>query len=364
MDNRVRAAAGLVIATVVILGLYYGRPLLEPLALAIIVWYLVTGLAHAISSVRIGGVRVPRFVGAVLSPIIIIFLLVLVVDRISASVEFFIGALPIYAENLEVLLAGLSADFDIEVMAEINRLFDSIPISQLVSRAAVELASLTGSVGLIVIYVAFLAFEQRFFMTKVNLMVRDDTRREEVARILARIQADIRTYVLVKTIMSVLTGFISFAVLRIAGVDFAALWGFIIFVLNYIPTIGSLLGVIFPAAMALVQFGAFVPFAIVTAILGATQFFIGNMLEPRVMGNSLNISPIVVMLSLALWGMLWGVTGMILCVPITVIAMIVFANFQSTRGIAIALSQDGRIEIEDPIEAPGAAGRTDRQAAE
>jgi predicted PurR-regulated permease PerM len=81
------------------------------------------------------------------------------------------------------------------------------------------------------------------------------------------------------------------------------------------------------------------------------------------MGNSLNISPIVVMLSLALWGMLWGVTGMILCVPITVIAMIVFANFQSTRGIAIALSQDGRIEIEDPIEAPGER-RPNRQAAE
>lgn len=350
IDTRVRAAAAMVIAAVVVLGLYYGRSLLEPLALGIIVWYLMAGLAHAIASVRIGKVRVPRIVGIVLSPLIIVGLLILVINRISASVNFFIDALPIYTENLEVLLAGLSAQFDVQIMEEVNRLFESVSLPQLVSSAAVELASLTGSIGLILIYVAFLAFEQRFFMTKVHLIVRERQRQEEVGRILARIQADIRTYVLVKTIMSVLTGFISFAVLSIVGVDFAALWGFIIFLLNYIPTIGSLLGVIFPATMALVQFGAIWPVVVILAGLGGTQFLIGNIIEPRIMGNSLNISPLVVMLSLALWGALWGVTGMILCVPITVIAMIVLANFRSTRGIAIALSQDGRIDVKDPLD--------------
>ena len=117
----------------------------------------------------------------------------------------------------------------------------------------------------------------------------------------------------------------------------------IIFLLNYIPTIGSLLGVFFPAVMAILQFGELVPVLVIVGVLGFTQFFIGNILTPRVMGSSLNISPLVVMLSLALWGTLWGATGMVLCVPITVIAMIVFANFDSTRPVAVLLSQDGKL---------------------
>ncbi len=114
--------------------------------------------------------------------------------------------------------------------------------------------------------------------------------------------------------------------------------------LNYIPTIGSLIGVVFPALLTLVQFAALGPFLVVTIGLGLTQFVFGNVLEPRMMGKSLNLSPLIVIVSLAVWGSIWGVTGMFLCVPITVVMMIVLAGFPQTRPIAILLSATGRID--------------------
>jgi len=94
----------------------------------------------------------------------------------------------------------------------------------------------------------------------------------------------------------------------------------------------------------LVQFDTFQPFFIVVSCLATIQFTIGNILEPRFMGSSLNLSPLVVMLSLAIWGSIWGVAGMFLSVPFTVILMIIFSQFEKTQNIAILLSQDGNIK--------------------
>ena len=132
-------------------------------------------------------------------------------------------------------------------------------------------------------------------------------------------------------------------VLVAVGLDLAGFWAFVIFLLAYIPTIGSLLGVIFPALMALLQFGGISEFLIIAVGLGAAQLVIGNVLEPRMMGRSLNLSSLVVIVSLAVWGSLWGVTGMFLSVPITVVLMIILAQFKQTRPIAILLSANGKV---------------------
>jgi AI-2 transport protein TqsA len=143
---------------------------------------------------------------------------------------------------------------------------------------------------------------------------------------------------------SAATGAISYAILLVVGVDFAAFWGFVIFLLNYIPTIGSMLGILLPTLLAVVQFATIGPVLAVIIGGGATQFLIGNIIEPRLMGTSLNISPLVVLISLAVWGSIWGLAGMFLSVPLTMIAMIVFSYFRPTRPIAIMLSGNGEIE--------------------
>ena len=150
-----------------------------------------------------------------------------------------------------------------------------------------------------------------------------------------------------KTFVSLLTGLLSYFALLSIGVEAPVFWAFLIFLLNYIPTIGSLIATSFPALFALLQFGELGPFLWVLGVVGAIQVIIGNIVEPKVMGNSLNISSLVVLLALAIWGSLWGIIGMILSVPITVIMVIIFAEFKATRPIAVLLSEKGILYPKD-----------------
>jgi predicted PurR-regulated permease PerM len=127
------------------------------------------------------------------------------------------------------------------------------------------------------------------------------------------------------------------------GVKFAALWGLLIFMLNFIPTVGSIFAVIISLVVVLVQFGSLSYLLSIGVLLTVIQLLIGNVLDPRLMGRSLNLSPIVLLLALGFWGAIWGVLGMFLCVPFMVIMNIVLSHFPQTRNIAILLSADGKI---------------------
>ena len=174
-------------------------------------------------------------------------------------------------------------------------------------------------------------------------MYPDTKKFNQVNELINKIDHSIGSYIALKTVVSLLTGFLSYFVLLFIGIDAPLFWAFLIFVLNFIPTIGSLIATLFPAVFALLQFGEFTPGILVLAIVGAIQLIVGNLIEPRVMGNTLNISPLVVFLTLSLWGVMWGVTGMLLSVPITVILIIIMSEFPSTQPIAILLSQKGNL---------------------
>ena len=143
--------------------------------------------------------------------------------------------------------------------------------------------------------------------------------------------------------VSFLTGFLSYIALAIIGIDAPLFWALLIFLLNFIPTIGSLIATIFPMIFCLLQFGELSQGIMVLIFVGAIQILVGNIIEPKVMGNSMNISPLVTILSLSFWGAVWGITGMILSVPITVILIIIFAQFNSTKRAAILLSEKGKV---------------------
>lgn len=125
---------------------------------------------------------------------------------------------------------------------------------------------------------------------------------------------------------------------------FAFFWAFLIFLLNFIPNIGSLIATLFPALIAGLQFGDLEQPLLVLVSVGAIQLLVGNFLEPRLMGDSLNISSLVVILGLAFGGDLWGIVGMFLSVPIMVMIVIILSQFQSTRGVAILLSDKGDVD--------------------
>jgi predicted PurR-regulated permease PerM len=129
------------------------------------------------------------------------------------------------------------------------------------------------------------------------------------------------------------------------GVDFAETWTLLIFLLNYIPSIGSILGVIFTAMLVLLQFDTLWQFFIIAVLLSSAQLIIGNVNEPTFMGRTLNLSPFVVIASLAFWSTLWGPVGAFLSVPLTTTLVIACSHVPSFRWIAVLLSADGQISV-------------------
>lgn len=337
------ASSFLVVALTVVL-LVEGRDLLIPLAVAIVIWYVLNALANFYGRLTIRSRRLPGWLCMTASIATALLGVALFAEMISGNIAAVSAAAPQYQANLERLIANASQIAGFDQPPDIAAVFEEIDLRRLAAGFAGAAAAFAGNFGVIVIYVLFLLAEQHSFDAKIDALFPDAEHREDVRELLHRMQTQIQTYLAIKTLMSIVTGFISYLVLVAVGVDFAVFWGFVIFLLNYIPTVGSLLGIILPALLTLVQFPTIGPFIGVLAGIGVTQLVIGNFVEPRLMGTQLNISPLVVILSLALWGSIWGIAGMFLCVPLTVILMIAFSYFERTRPVAIMLSGNGKIE--------------------
>lgn len=337
------AAVVITVAALITL-LVVGKPLLLPFAVAVMVWYVIDAMANWFGRVELGGVRPFQRIRLLLALATIVALIVGVSNMVGDTVEQVRQAAPGYKDNVLKIVERASNFTGVEVAPAVQDFAAQIDIGSAVSKIAGGILSIAGDAGMVAIYVLFLLIEQRFFEAKLGALFADPQRETRVRGIISDIQTQIRQYLFLKTLVSAATGLVSYAVLLWIGVDYAAFWAFLIFLLNYIPTIGSLLGVAFPAVLALVQFETLTPFLILVLALGSVQFAIGNIVEPRLMGSSLNLSPLVVILALSLWGQIWGITGMFLSVPLTVILMIVLSNFPAGRPVAIALSQDGRIQ--------------------
>ena len=344
IDKSISSFFSLAIITLTIVGLVYGKALLIPFALAVMVWFLLNALANFIQRLTNGKWIIPNWISLTMSLLIMLGLLVLVIEMISRNIGEVIKTAPMYQKNIEVLFGDLLESFGLEKLPSMMELAKQVDITSALSRVAGSLTVIAGNTGIILIYVIFLLLEQRSMESKLDALFKEPGRRTKIHEILSEIQKDIEAYIAIKTLLSVATGLLSYIILIYIGVDYSEFWAFLIFLLNYIPTIGSLIATIFPALLALIQFESFTSSLIVFVSIALIQFIIGNIIEPKMMGRSLNLSALVVLLSLALWGSIWGVVGMFLCVPLTVILMIIFTNFEKTRPIAVMLSANGKID--------------------
>ncbi len=342
-------AGGLGLITLTVYIMVIGRDLIVPFMISIVIWYLINILSDYYHKISIGSWRLPRLISYIAALLTIALLLNLLVGMISDNITEVRETAPLYQDNFIKLTAKIYDALGITEEPSFTQVIHQINLKPFITNIAGTLASLMGSASLILIYVLFLMLEQKYFNNKLGRLLEGSPHRETVMNILDHISSDVKTYVGVKTFVSALTGGACYIVLVTVGVNNASFWAFFIFLLNFIPTVGSMLAVLFPALLSLVQFDTFTPFFIVISTLIAIQFSIGNILEPKLMGNSLNLSPLVVMLSLSLWGSIWGIAGMFLSVPFTVILMIIFSQFDKTKPIAILLSQDGNIRPRDSV---------------
>ena len=325
--------------------LYIGKDLLLPLVIAIALWYLIFTLGNAFARLSVGQFQFPKSVCLMASFFTFIGLAWLVINFLSSTVDDVLEIAPVYQQNLNARLESLAfvdiGEFEGQSFGQL--LSSWIDIPAYARSIASSLTSILASGGLILIYLGFLFLEQGHFNKKIAALVSDREREEDINKLLHRIRDDIQKYVIIKVFTSSLTGILSYVFLRFMEVDFAGVWGLIIFLLNFIPTVGSIVATIFPALIAFAQSDGYSLFFIVLSGVGLIQICIGNILEPRLTGSSFNLSPIVILLNLALWGYIWDIPGMFLCVPFLIIITIILSHFPQTRPIAVMLSSDGKL---------------------
>lgn len=340
-------AAAAILVVLVFYLLDAGQSLILPFVIAIALWYLINTLSAAFQSIELGSFKLPRI--ACLLASICTFLLVIwaLVSFLSGRLDEVIEVVPTYQKNLTTRLENMPfVDFALlSEQSAMTTIADWIDLPAYAASIASSFASILASGGLILIYILFLFLEQGKFDDKITALFREGGKEGDARKIIAKVRDDIQKYISIKMFTSTLTGTLSYLLLRVLDVDFAGVWGLLIFLLNFIPTVGSIIATIFPALIALAQSDGYTLFLFVLAGIGALQVLIGNIIEPRMMGSSFNLSPIVILLNLALWGTIWGIIGMLLCVPFLIIITIILSHFPSTRAIAIMLSSDGKLRV-------------------
>jgi predicted PurR-regulated permease PerM len=277
----------------------------------------------------------------------LLVVLALIVELIAGNIESAMAGAPAYQARFEQLLTDLNgmlaSSFGRADVLSLTSVMQQIDLRALAGTFATAMQSVVASTFTIAIYVVFVLLEHRTLDRKLSAMFPNAERQQSLRATLREIGSRIEAYVLIKTLISFLMAVATFAVLAIAGADFAAFQAFLVFLLNFIPYVGAAIGIVLPALLALLQFGSPTLFVVIASALLLAHVVLGNILEPHMMGRSLNLSPLLMIVSLAAWGAMWGVTGMLLSIPLMVIVMIVLSQFPRTRPIAIFMSENGEI---------------------
>lgn len=344
MKRSINFAAGLVILWITGYLLIAGSNLIIPFIVALFVWNLLNTANNAIQRTPIIGNRIPQWLSMIFSLCIFIVFIQILINIIANNVNEVIAASTRYQDNFMKIISHFDQQYNLELIDKVKAFFQKLSFQNVLVNIAGMFTSITSSAVLITLYVVFLFIEQHFFQRKIEAIFPQPKSQQLVNNIFEHIARDTQTYIGLKTLVSLATAFFSYLIMKGVGLDFAEFWALLIFFLNFIPNIGAIIATAFPAALALVQFPSWAPFIILTSGIILLQFFIGNIIEPKLMGRSLNLSPLVILLALGVWGSIWGILGMFLSVPITVILMIIFAHFEGTKPIAILLSQDGCIQ--------------------
>lgn len=340
MDTSLRGALWIIATGVIAGALYFLRQPLTQFAIALILWFVIDGLSATLDK-RIP--FMPRWLALPIALVLVLGLMAaigwVVVANISGMGASFSG----YETRLNDVIAQTYAALGIGGAAPtFADLIARLDPASVASQVGAGLRNLASDIVFVLIYLGFLFPASRLMSDKLDRIFGGEDRREAARKVIQRIRVSMEQYLWVQTVISLIITALTYATLTIIGLDNALFWSFVIFFLNYIPTIGSLAAVVVATAVALVQFSSLTPVAAVAVGVGAWQFLIGNFVQPRMTGDSLNLSAVVVLLALAVWGAIWGIAGAFLAAPLTVMLMIVLAQFQSTRWIAILLSADGK----------------------
>ena len=331
---------GILVLAVIATGaaLLWLRPILTPLMLALFLMVLVDELARRVHR------RLPRLgEGAALAVSLVVLAVVFTALGVFVfqNASSFIGELMSRGPRLGARIGGVIAGFGVHMPAKVLHTLNRLDPTVYIGPLAVSAQAVLVEAVLTMIYLGFLLASRGGIGRKIVTLFPTHDKREQARELFERIRIGIERYVWVQTVTGLMIAACCWVLMAALGLENATFWALFIFLTSYVPMIGAAVGILAPVAFALLQFSSPWTAVILLGGLEVVFFVIGNMVLPRMQGRSLNLDPVVLLLSLAFWGALWGLPGAFLSSPLTVMAMVILAQFASTRWIAVLLSGDG-----------------------
>jgi predicted PurR-regulated permease PerM len=312
--------------------------ILSPLLLAVFLAVMVDGFSRVIRR---------RFPGlppgtAVLAAIVIASLaFILCAVVVAANTSGFLASLAGAEPKINRMITQVAHALRVRNPGSVDHMLRHLDPTQYLGSVAATLQGVVSNVFLVLVYLGFLIASRHAFERKAVKVFRGREERQEALRVFLRVRAAVERYLWIQTVTGLIIAVASWLVMVAVGLDNAIFWAFLIFIVNYVPIIGAAAAIVLPALFAVVQLDGYLRPLLLLGALFAITFVVGNILLPRMQGDSLNLDPLIVLLSLAFWGALWGLTGMFLSTPLTVLAMVILAQFDGSRWIAVLLSGDG-----------------------
>lgn len=347
---RLQTGALIIIAFAVVLFLLVqARFILISLATAIILFSLTSDVINFIARQRIGPLRIPNAIASIAAMVLIATALLILTSVLLAQINTVLVTTLAYTERAPSAIASMFAWLGEDSQAAIFNAVRSVDASSYLRSAAGQASGITQATVLIILFVGFLFAERIWFDTKLDSLIGDKAQALRVRKIIQSIIHRVNYYLLVKNVISGITGAMVYALALAFQLELATALGIITFVLNFIPNIGSIIATGLIALVAHVQFGEPNTTLVIFAIATCIQFLNGNVIDPMLMGRALRLLSFGIILSLAFWGAVWGVPGMFLSVPIMVMLLVVCSHVPQLRPFAILLSREGFPETEQML---------------
>jgi predicted PurR-regulated permease PerM len=318
-------------------AVYWLRDILTPLALAIFLLLMIDGLARSLT-------RHARISEKAALPAAIVLITLAFIGSVLVIID---GASGFFAKantlgtRLDVVIADVAGLLHLSVAPTAQELVRRLDMTQYVGAAAKGVQNVASDAFFVLVYLGFLIASRTGFKKKTDSLFPRPEDRAEAAAVFERIRGGVEGYLWVQTVTGVMIAAAAWLLMMVVGLDNAAFWAFVIFLVCYIPVIGGAIAGLLPPLFALAQFESYAPALVLLVGLQVILFVVGNFVQPRMQGENQNIDPVVILLALAFWGALWGLTGMFLSTPLAVMAIAILAEFDGTRWIAVLLSGDG-----------------------
>jgi predicted PurR-regulated permease PerM len=333
---------GFLAAIFLVLVLKELRQIFIPFFIALFFYFMFRPMVRRLERRRLPKALI--LVGVLLFVVCCLFLLGVLIFNGAAS---FVDRVPVYSGKISRMFQDALASLKLPVI-DVNRYIAGIDwekaidpgkVTAVVSGTVGSFTSLFGNLLLVVLLLMFMLGEKVPMAARIAQAL-PSRRSDELRAIMADISARVHHYLFIKTLMSLATAVLAAMILLVGGVDLVVFSSLLVFFLNYIPTFGSLASTAFPVLIAFLKYGFCLRLVLIAAALMVMQFVMGNVIEPQIMGRSLNLSPIVILLSLIFWGWLWGVVGMFLAVPVTAALKIFLDHVPALKPLSAALSDE------------------------